>query len=139
MKDLIEEIGEPDVRIEGLRLWITSPISQPSEWYRGRVQIYVPGQADVRHVICFEGRDLGHWRSSIDDLQRHGTSTWKTFEEELEIHMKATDGLGHIELRVMLSMEMSHRFEFVWEIDQSYLPILAKALDAVNTKLDSPT
>lgn len=143
MQDLIETSGEPDLRIMGLRIWIKDyddPDADAEDvyglnWLRAQTQC-ISENADVRCPgVYLDTHSLTQWLDSLSQFGETGEASLDGIYPNLKIYLKATDRLGHIELKVEITPDHDmQRHQFIGEIDQSYLPSLITSLKNILTR-----
>lgn len=126
--EMKEEFGPPDIKLEGLEIWINGRQFPKNKDYwdgnmlrvtahcsRAMASVWVSG---VVHIV-----ELQRWESQskylLESLQ--GEVKLNCRDIELAVSLKALS-LGHIEMKVSISpdqMTQGHWFQF--GIDQSYL------------------
>ncbi|MEO7500797.1 MAG: hypothetical protein ABIX11_14525 [Casimicrobiaceae bacterium] len=125
-----ENLGAPDIRVEGLQIWIHSrQFSNEEDYWDGNwlnVTAHCGAQgADVWiSGSILQVPDIARWLLALEAMNQSlsGQANLVGLEPQfrLELSMK---GLGQIAMLVEITpdyMTQEHKFEF--EIDQSYLP-----------------
>jgi hypothetical protein len=129
MEKLNNHLGEPQIKLGGLQIWIHGrqfPNEQDywdGNWLNvtahcGTHQDSVWTSGPILHVP-----DLTRWLADLEVMDRtvSGGADLVSLEPELSVELKMND-LGQIRMRVEITpdnMTQEHSFEF--ELDQSYL------------------
>lgn len=128
-------LGEPDLKVAGLRLWVHGrqfPGSQDdydSNWLRVTAHCGASGASVLAKGAIVMVMDIDGFGAGCAAMLRGESSSaaLDPLEPELKVSLDATDSLGHIRVHVEITPDhlmQSHRFEF--EVDQSYLPAIIK-------------
>lgn len=123
-----QHLGEPDLRLADLQLWVHGPEvvdPQPYEdWLR--VTVHCGGQGASVWVSgeILQYRDLRDWLGQTEALyhELRGVARLDPLEPNLSVALSA-DHTGGIAVSVEITpdhMNQQHRFSFA--LDQSYLP-----------------
>ena len=142
MEKLGNHLGEPQIKLGGLQIWIHGrqfPNEQDywdGNWLNvtahcGTDQASVWTSGPILHVP-----DLVRWLTDLEVMNRtvSGAADLVSLEPELSVELKMNN-LGHVRMRVEITpdnMTQEHSFEF--EIDQSYLDALISNLRALLEK-----
>ena len=128
-----EDLGDPALRVGGLRLWIHGrQLPDAIDYYDGnwlRVTAHcgASGASVWAQGTILMTTDIERFAGQCKELLR-GTTTEAALdplEPQLRVTITAVDRLGHLRARVEITpdhISQSHTVEF--EIDQSYLPDL---------------
>ena len=130
MQDLENTLGEPDLQLAGLRIWIhgrqfpTSDDYWDGNWITVTVHCGAPGASVWASGPLIHLSEIAHFLRGAEAMHtsRQGEATLPCMEPELSVILKA-EGLGHITLVVAITpdnVSQAHRFTFA--IDQTYLP-----------------
>lgn len=132
MKDTAQNLGEPDIKIAGLAIWIHGREFPDSKeywdvnWLNVTVCCGAQGasvKADGSIIFLSEISEL---LSGVEGLYNGSNSEVRMacIEPYLAVTFKA-ETLGHIKMSVDITPDhLSQKHNFVFEIDQSYLPQL---------------
>lgn len=133
MNDYIDALGEPDIKLAGLKLWVHGYQFRESH-------AYWDGNWLNATAICSEGGSSvlvqGHfirtdeiirWQSAVEKLgvELTGEASLECMEPNIALSLKAVS-LGAVEMEVQITpnqLTQDHKFRF--EIDQSYLEPLS--------------
>jgi hypothetical protein len=137
-----EHLGVPDIKLEGLQIWIHSRQFPNEEDYWDGNWLNVTAhcgthEADVwTSGAILHAPDIARWLAALEEMDKSlsGEANLVSLEPELcvELNMKE---LGQISMRVEITpdhMTQEHNFQF--EIDQSYLPSLIESCRKVLAK-----
>jgi len=139
---VISKLGQPDIQLEGLELWIHSRQFPKSEdyWDGNWVNVTARCQSDGSSVHVsgpfLHLPELLAWRSACDRLYQslRGEANLETKEPELAVKLTG-DGLGHVSIEVCITPNvMNQRHTFRFHIDQTLLPDLVSQIDGVLEK-----
>jgi hypothetical protein len=136
------DLGEPDVRLEGLKLWIHGrQFPDLTDYWDGNWLIVTVEYSSNEAIVRTNGpilhlSDLSGWLEKLRDLNRElkGEANLEPIEPMISVKLKA-ELLGHILVNVSITPDVLHEghwFEF--EVDQSYLPMLISSLESVHEK-----
>ncbi len=130
-----EQLGPPTLKVDGFQLWVHGrefPESQDHDdgnWLRvtahcGRAGASVWAAGSILQVM-----DVVRWANECEAVgrgSRKGASL-EPLEQELKVEIRATDSLGHLEMRVEITPDhIRQEHVFIFEIDQSYIPTIVK-------------
>ncbi|MFM6127276.1 MAG: hypothetical protein ACKPBV_00725 [Sphaerospermopsis kisseleviana] len=136
------DLGEPDLQVAGLRLWVHGRQFPESEdyydgnWLRvtahcGASGASVWAQGAILMVTDVAG--LGDGCAAML-CGKTKSAALAPLEPDLKVSLEATDSLGHIRAQVEITPDyvlQSHRFDF--EVDQTYLPgVIKQCSEIVN-------
>ena len=130
-----KDLGEPDLKVAGLQLWVHGRQFPESEDYYDGNWLRVTAHCGASGAsVWAEGAIV-----MITDIYGFGaectamlcgktkSAALAPCEPDLKVSLEATDSLGHIRALVEITpdhLSQSHRFEF--EVDQTYLPVIIK-------------
>jgi len=135
----VENLGEPDLAIAGLRIWVHGRQFPDSEdywdgnWLNVSVCCSALGAEVWTNGSILHMSEVAGWLSSCIQVNKtlSGQANLETMESE--IHMKlSADSLGHLGMEVQITpniSEQEHTFRF--DIDQSFLSALIAGLKRV--------
>jgi hypothetical protein len=137
--DLFAKLGAPDLKLEGLQIWVHGrQFSDSNDYWDGnwlRVTAHCGGNGasvfatgSIIHLS-----ELDRWLVGTEELLKNLTGEAKLacMEPALSATLKS-GSLGHITMEVSITpdhMTQSHRFQF--QIDQSYLPPFVKQCQSI--------
>ncbi len=140
--ELPPDLGNPDIQLDGLRIWVHGyQYSDVSDYNDGNwidvticatfngAQVWVEGP--VIHLP-----EIAQWAEDADKLYRtlNGDATLLCMENNLFVKMTA-DKLGHLEVEIYITPNvLTQKHKFVLELDQSYLPGLVTGCKRVLEK-----
>ena len=133
MNNYIDELGEPDIKLAGLKLWFHGYQFRDSHDYwdgnwLNATAICTEGGASVLVQGAFIRTDeIMQWQSAVEKLgvELAGEASLQCMEPNIAVTLKAMS-LGAVEMEVQITpnqMAQDHKFRF--EIDQSYLQPLS--------------
>ncbi len=137
-----EHLGDPDIKLAGLEIWFHSrqfPDSKEywdTNWMNVTVHCGAQGsnvrvQGSIIHLSEVSG-----FLSGLKPLYKNlkGKAQMLCMEPYLTIELEATS-LGHIKMSVDITPDhLCQKHNFVFEIDQSYLPKLIFECEAIIKK-----
>ena len=137
--DPAAKLGTPDLKLEGLQIWIHGrQFSDAADYWDGnwlRVTAHCGGSGasvfatgSIIHLS-----ELDRWRVESEELLKNlsGEAKLACMEPALSVTLKS-GSLGHIVMEVSITPDhMSQRHWFQFEIDQSYLPPLVKQCQSI--------
>ncbi len=141
----IEEFGEPDLRLEGLCLWVhaRAGATEPDEdgWLRVSANCSGNGssvwtQGEILRLSGLVGFGLGCAR-----LLAGSSSDARLVppEDELRIDVFRSDAHGHLQAHVRISADPTReRHEFEFALDVSYLPAIVAACERIARAFGGP-
>jgi hypothetical protein len=134
MTELLKEnLGQPDINIAGLQIWIhgyqfvEAENYDDANWLRVSVHCGANGASVWTSGSIITVNDIIGMASDSEKLYQNEIKELEIdpMEPELRITMKAIDSLGHLEMTVEITPDhLSQEHTFQFEIDQSYLPTL---------------
>ena len=135
---------EPDLLIGPLSIWVhgyqfaTADNDWDANWLLATARCDADG-ATVRATGSFlTTTDLERFAKGCTDLYRRleGSVALDPIEPYLHLAVRYTDRAGHLEGRAQITPDhMSQRHEFVFELDQSYLPEISAACHRILERL----
>ena len=141
MTGIVESLGEPQMSIAGLRLWVHGRMfSEASSKYdldllRGIVACDAPGAS-----VVMGNPSLGSWNFAqfLGECERlrdtlAGRARLGSDEPEFGADLTSVDRFGHLNLEVEITpqyLEQEHTFRFRG-LDQSYLPPVIEACERI--------
>jgi hypothetical protein len=132
MEKFVNQLGEPDVQLKGLQIWIHGR-QYPNEqdywdgnWLNvtahcGSHGANVWTSGPILHVP-----DLVRWLVALEEMKQSmsGGANLVSMEPELSVELKMKQ-LGQVGMRVEITPDhMSEEHSFEFELDQTYLPNL---------------
>lgn len=141
------DLGKPALRIAGFQLWIhTRPHSVSREdpydcWLAVTAHCGAAGSSVWtfgENLLLTEIEAFGDACASLARRER-STAALAPLEPGLDILLESVDGSGHVRLRVEITPDphtQAHSFEF--DIDQTYLPDIARQCAAIVVEFQSP-
>jgi len=126
-----EELGDPDLRIDGLQIWVhgyqfpDSTDYWDGNWLRVTAHCGAAGASVWVSGAILMVSDIVGFADRCDDLRekRAEAAELKPLEPELKVLIRPIDRFGHLSVTVHITPEhltQSHSFEY--GIDQTYLP-----------------
>jgi hypothetical protein len=140
-EDLMRQtLGEPDLQVAGLQLWIHGREYPGSEDYYDGNWLRVTAHAGASGTsVWVSGAilmvpDLARWADQCEVVARGKAekACLEPMETELKVTIEALDKLGHLSMLVEITPDQitqQHSFEF--EIDQTYLPGIVSQCRAI--------
>ena len=136
-------LGPPALRLAGLQLWIHGrqfPDAHDhwdGNWLNVTAHCGAQGASVWASGSIIMVSDLGRWAAQCEKLYEtgQGEAALQPCEPNLSVSLRASDRLGHINMRVEITpdhMTQQHRIDF--EVDQSYLPPLLAQCRAIMAK-----
>ena len=139
MTDPATKLGTPDLKLEGLQIWVDrrqfpdAADYWDGNWLRvtahcGRSGASVFATGSIIHLS-----ELDQWLVESEGLLKNlsGEAKLACMEPALSVTLKA-GSLGYIAMEVSITPDhISQRHWFQFEIDQSYLPPLVKQCQAI--------
>ena len=133
MNSYIDELGEPDIKLAGLKLWVHRyQFRESHDYWDGNwlnaTAVCSEGGSSVLVQGCFIGTDeIIQWQSAVEKLgvELTGEASLQCMEPNIAVTLKA-GSLGAVEMEVKITpnqLTQNHKFRF--EIDQSYLQPLS--------------
>jgi hypothetical protein len=135
-----EHLGDPDLRIAGLQLWIQGrQFPDAADLWDGNWLQVVARCAAHGASVCAEGpillaQDVERFAHECAVLHERltGEATLDSYEPNLRATLASGDRTGHMILRVEITpdhIEQQHQFSFA--LDQSYLPSILQQLQRI--------
>jgi hypothetical protein len=139
MNKFPENLGEPDIQISGLEIWIHGyQFPDLQDFWDGNWMDITAKCTSKNACVWVSGNilhlpDLKHLMTTSERIYKNliGEAELPCIEPELSVKLKA-GSLGQISMTVDITpdhLSQEHRFEF--EIDQSYLPELISSCKKV--------
>lgn len=133
MNHYVDKLGEPDLNIAGLKLWIHGyQYRDADDYWDGNwldaTAICSANGATVRvHGAFIRNDEIANWQRAVEKLgvAREGEAKLECMEPEIGVTLTAKS-LGAIEMEVRITpdnLTQDHSFKFA--IDQSYLEPLS--------------
>jgi hypothetical protein len=142
-KEWRERLGDPDIRVAGLQLWVhgrqypDSHDRDDGNWLRVTIHCGAAGASVWAGGAILMTSDLARWGSECEAMHSDHAqaATLSSHEPNLRVALRAIDPVGHVRMSVEITPEhMSQRHEFQFDIDQSYLVGLARRCRAILAK-----
>ena len=137
-----ETFGAPDISVSGLKIWISGRQFEDSTdyWDANWLVVTVHCSSDWSQV-CAQGpiihsAEIEKWLSELKNLEKriHGEANLNCTEPELDVSIKL-DKKGSGTLSVSITPDnLIEQHDFLFSIDQSYLPSLIRELRNVLKK-----
>lgn len=136
---LAEQLGEPDIQLGGLALWIHGREFPESEdyWDGNFVMVTACCRAEGARVwaqgpILHLG-ELAAWAVALKHIHQtlSGSADLNCMEPNLRVHV-SVDGAGHLSVNVCITpnhLEQKHEFDL--RLDQSHLPSFLASCERV--------
>lgn len=135
-----EELGEPDLKVAGLQLWVHGRECPESEHYYDGNWLHVTAHCGALGAsVWAEGAilmvtDIADFGNQCTEMLSRGakSAALDPLEPELRVSLETVDSLGHICVQVEITpdhLAQAHRFEF--EVDQGYLPRIVRQCSAI--------
>jgi hypothetical protein len=139
----LDELGEPDLKIAGFQIWIHSrqfPGAEDSDdgnWLNVTTHVGASGTSVWASGAILMTSDFAQLAGQCESLGKNETDeAWLGgIEPELKMKIQHSDQLGHFSMRVEITpdyLSQQHSFEF--EIDQTYLPEIARQCRSIIKK-----
>jgi hypothetical protein len=125
--DYFTKLGEPNIKIAGLAIWIhnrESPIEE--NWLNVTIHCGAQGAAVTTNGSIIHLSEIARLLEAAEHLQKAltGKIEIECIEPYLSIKFEA-EKLGHIDMIVDITPDhLLQQHSFIFEIDQSYLPKL---------------
>jgi hypothetical protein len=139
MQDRAMTFGEPDLRLEGLRIWVHDrqfPDRQDywdGNWLNATVQCSATDASVSVTGAIIHLPELEGWAAGTEALLRtlEGVARLACIEPFVSVTLTA-GSRGHVKMEVSVTPDhLNQRHWFQFEIDQSYLPPLVRQCRAV--------
>ena len=134
-----DDLGKPDILIEGLEIWIHGR-ERPNtvdywdgDWLRATAHCGAKGSEVWVSGPILHLSEIKSWLENLEKINStlSGRANLDCMEPELKVEMSA-ESLGQVLMRVEISPDQLRQFpSFEFETDQSYLPHLIKELKEV--------
>jgi hypothetical protein len=137
--DPAAKLGTPDLKLEGLQIWIhgrqfpDAADYSDGNWLRVTAHCGGSGASVFATGSIIHLSELDGWRVESEELLKNlsGEAKLACMEPALSVTLKA-GSLGHITMDVSITPDhMRQRHWFQFEIDQSYLPLLVKQCQSI--------
>jgi hypothetical protein len=124
-----EELGDPDIKIGGLRIWIhgrESPDSKDywdANWVNVTVECQAQGSSVFTSGTIIHMSEISHFLSGAEKIHKalKGVAEMPCMEPYLSVKLEAGE-LGHIKISVDITPDhLQQKHNFIFETDQSYL------------------
>ncbi len=132
-----EKLGEPDIAIAGLQIWVHSRQFPDEEnywdgnWLNVTVHCGAKGSSVWTSGNIIQLHDITHLSAGAKELYNYlkGKAELPCIEPELFVELEA-DAMGHILMTIKITPDhLSQTHKFTFDLDQSYLPQLIKGCD----------
>ena len=133
MESLQAKLGEPDLKLSGLQIWIHNR-QCPNDhdyWDGNWLDVTVLCRA-LNASVWTNGSiihlsEIAQWLKEVEAMaiSLQGEASLSCLEPKLSVTLEAKN-FGHISMDVYITPDLSQRHEFTFEIDQSYLPLLIR-------------
>jgi hypothetical protein len=137
-----EKLGEPDIDLSGLQIWVHGREFPSDEDYQDADWINVTAHCGAQGAsVWVSGNiirlsEIEHLMSGAKTLYKNlkGKAELPCIEPELFVELEAKS-LGQISMTVKITPDhLSQSHQFIFDVDQSYLPKLITSSDAVLKK-----
>lgn len=136
----LEHLGEPDLRLAGLQLWVHGREFEnlhdfwDGNWLQATAHCSAPGAAVRAEGTILRTVDLARCLAQVEALHASltGTARLDSLEPALAVTLAVAGSAGRVEMGVEITpdhLSQQHRFEF--SLDQSYLPPVVVQLQAL--------
>jgi hypothetical protein len=134
-----DELGPPNIKLEGLRIWIHGRQFEDHDdywdgnWLRVTAHCGHGGASVWTSGSIIHLSEIAYLAASSREMQKtlKGEAKLPCIEPNLYVTLKA-GSLGHIKMEVRITPDnMSQDHKFIFEIDQSYLGPLITQCDKV--------
>jgi hypothetical protein len=138
----IERLGEPDLRVAGLSLWVhgrayeTATDYWDGNWIRVTASCRYPGawtsaEGTILHLPAVM-RLLGGCEKVFETLE--GNATLACMEPYLEVEIRST-GSGHLAVRISITPDhLTQSHSYIDELDQTFLPAIIAGCRSILAK-----
>lgn len=138
----VENLGAPDIRLEGLQIWIHSRQFPNEEDYWDGNWLNVTAHCGTRGAdvwasgALLHAPDIARWLVALEEMNQSlsGEANLSSLEPELRVELSMKE-LGQISMRVEITpdhLTQEHHLQF--EINQSSLPGLIESCRKVLAK-----
>ena len=137
--DAFARLGTPDLKLEGLQIWVHGRQFPDlhdywdGNWLQVTAHCGETGASVFATGSIIHLSELDRWRSETEALLKNlnGEAKLNCMEPNLAASLKAVS-LGHITFEVSITPDqMTQRHWFQFSIDQTYLPPLVKQCRAI--------
>jgi hypothetical protein len=137
--DTSAKLGAPDLKLEGLQIWIHGRQFPDSgdywdgNWLRVTANCGGNGASVFATGSIIHLSELDRWLVETEELLKNldGDAKLACMEPALSVTLKS-GSLGHITMEVSITPDhMTQRHWFQFEIDQSYLPLFVKQCQSI--------
>ena len=134
-----ESLGAPDIALSGLKIWISGrQFENATDFWDANWLVVTAQCASAHSEVVARGpiihlSELENWKSALQKLHEtiQGEAGLNCMEPELDVSIKL-DGMGAGSVAVSITPDnLTERHDFIFSIDQSYLPPLIRALQAI--------
>ena len=138
----VENLGVPDIKLDGLQIWIhnrefpTSEDYWDSNWLNTTVHCGANNASVWVNGSILLNIEISDWLDSLVKMneQLSGEANLETLEQQLSVRLKA-EQLGGVSMEVEITPDqLTQRHYFEFEIDQSYLNSLIESCRKVLQK-----
>jgi hypothetical protein len=141
MSNYIHELGEPDIKLAGLKLWVHGYQFRESDdywdgnWLNATVICSEGGSSVLVQGNLIRTDEIIQWQGAVEKLgvELTGEASLQCMEPSIAVTLKAVS-LGKVEMEVQITpnqLTQDHTFRF--EIDQSYLlPLRSQCAQVLN-------
>ena len=139
-KEFFSKLGEPDLKIGHLNLWVHGRQFEESQeywdanWIGVTVHCAVDGASVHTQGPIVHLSELQRFRTGCRELHDTlvGEAKLDCMEPNLKIGIRPEDKLGGMEVEVFVTPDhLSQKHSFRFSIDQSYLPGIIDCLDRI--------
>ncbi|WP_427551556.1 WapI family immunity protein [Methylomonas sp. MS20] len=139
----LEALGEPDLKIAGLHLWVHGREFPQSEdywdgnWLRVTAYCLYPNSSVRTHGSIVHLGEIAGLLRETESLYKtlQGQAALQCMEPYLGIELLAQTG-GHIRVKISITPDhMTETHSYTDNIDQSYLPPIVAGCQAILAKL----
>jgi hypothetical protein len=126
---IVGNLGEPDIRLAGLQIWIHGRQFPREEDYWDGNWLKVTAHCGSHDAdVWVSGAilnvpELARWHAALEEINKSlsGEAKLDSLEPELRVELKLKE-LGQISMRVEITPDrLTQRHSFQFEIDQTYL------------------
>jgi hypothetical protein len=133
MKNYVDELGEPNITLAGLKLWVHGYQFRESQdywdgnWLHASAMCSEGGSSVLVQGHFIRTDEIIQWQSAVEKLglELTGEASLECMEPNIAVTLKAVSR-GTVEMEVRITpnqLTQDHTFRF--EIDQSYLQPLS--------------
>jgi hypothetical protein len=137
-----DNLGSPDIKLNGLQIWIHSRQFLDTEDYWDGNWLNVTAHCGTRGAdVWTTGAilripDIATWLFTLEEMNQSltGKANLESLEPELSVELSMS-GLGHVAMRVEITADhLNQQHSFQCELDQSYLADLISSCRGVLEK-----